>query len=174
MLVFPKSKPGILIDEMSEIVAYHEAGHAFLATYVGAQVHSVTIAPDWDDGPERFGDTQIGWHRDRFSSSEIRQNSIRVALAGPVAEMLYRGEPLHPGFVPEWSNDWVVAWEAAAAILGDEQRRLTHLEGVVVELYRFLDQTLHWAALAAIADNLLAHDTLESEQVREILSSWLD
>ena len=37
---------------MSEISAYHEAGHAFVAVYVGARVRSVTIAPDRDDGPD--------------------------------------------------------------------------------------------------------------------------
>ena len=31
---------------MSEISAYHEAGHAFMAIYVGARVRSVTIEPD--------------------------------------------------------------------------------------------------------------------------------
>ena len=35
---------------MSEVSAYHEAGHAFMAFYVGARVRSVTIEPDWDDG----------------------------------------------------------------------------------------------------------------------------
>jgi hypothetical protein len=29
-----------------EISAYHEAGHAFVAIYVGARVRSVTIEPD--------------------------------------------------------------------------------------------------------------------------------
>lgn len=31
---------------MSEISAYHEAGHAFMAIYVGARVRYVTIEPD--------------------------------------------------------------------------------------------------------------------------------
>ena len=40
--------------DLSETSAYHEAGHAFMAIYVGARIHSVTIEPDWDDGPERY------------------------------------------------------------------------------------------------------------------------
>ena len=50
---------------MSEITAYHEAGHAFIAIYVGARVRSVTIEPDWDDGPERYADIHVEWPIDR-------------------------------------------------------------------------------------------------------------
>ena len=42
-----------------ELTAWHEAGHAWAALLVGAKVHSVSIAPDNDDGPQRFGDTEI-------------------------------------------------------------------------------------------------------------------
>lgn len=41
---------------MSEITAYHEAGHARMALLVGAEIHCVTIEPDKDDGPDRRGD----------------------------------------------------------------------------------------------------------------------
>jgi hypothetical protein len=95
-----------------------------------------------------------------------------VALAGPAAEMLYSGEPYHPGFVAEWVADWQLAWEAAAPAIADERRRLAHLERVTGQLYRLLDQPGPWSALAAIADNLLAHETLEGEEVHEIVAQW--
>ena len=53
--------------DLSEISAYHEAGHAFMAIYVGARVRSVTIEPDRDDGPERHADIQVEWPLDRFN-----------------------------------------------------------------------------------------------------------
>ena len=99
---------------MSEISAYHEAGHAFIAIYVGARVRSVTIEPDWDDGPERYADIQVEWPLDHFTERELHEKSVLVALAGPVAEMIHSGEPYHPGFVAEWAADWKLAWEAAA------------------------------------------------------------
>jgi hypothetical protein len=55
---------------------------------------------------------------------------------------------------------------------------------VNVDVYSFTEDQKHhfyhrlkeddlWAALAALADNLLAHETLEGEQVEEIVGAWL-
>ena len=161
------------IAELFEISAYHEAGHAFMAVYVGARVRSVTIEPDWDDGPERHADIQVQWPTNPLTNRELCEKSILVALAGPVAEMLHSGEPYHPGFVAEWAADWKTAWEAAAQLFASEPKRLAYLEQVTVKLHRFLDREGHWAALAAIVDNLLAHETLEGEEVESIVQQWL-
>ena len=158
---------------MSEVAAFHEAGHVYMAIYVGARVRSVTIEPDWDDGPPRYADTQIEWPLEQFSEREIRENSILVALAGPVAEMLHRGEPFHPGLVPEWAADWKLAWEAASELIPSDLRRLRYLEQTSARLHRMLDQESHWAALGSIVDHLLAHETLEREQLEEIVRHWI-
>lgn len=158
---------------MSEISAYHEAGHAFMAIYVGARVRSVTIDPDRDDGPERHADIQVEWPLGRFSEEELYGKMVMVALAGPVAEMIHSGQPYHPGFVAEWAADWKIAWEAAAPLMPSDRRRLAYLEQSTVNLYRLLNRDEHWAALAAIVDNLLAHETLEGDDVEEIVSHWL-
>ena len=158
---------------MCQVDAYHEAGHAFMAIYLGGQVRSVTITPDNDDGPDRYGDVQVLWQHDQFTERELCENMLRVALAGPVSEMIHRGEPLHPGFVAEWSTDWAEAWNTAAALHTDDKRRLAYLEKTTVELYRTLERDDHWAALAAVVDNLLAHETLEGEQVEEIIAQWI-
>jgi hypothetical protein len=68
-----------------EITAYHEAGHVFMAIYLGARVRSVTIEPDRDDGPDRFGDAQVEWDLAHFTRREVCEKSVLVALAGPVA-----------------------------------------------------------------------------------------
>lgn len=156
-----------------EETAYHECGHAFIAVYLGGRVHSLTIDPDRDDGPDRFGAAEIRWRRARLSAQELQHKLVLTALAGPVAEMIYQGEPLHPGFVPEWSDDWRRAWEAAAAILPDERKRLAFLEEAVRHLHGLLSQDRHWAAVSALADNLLAHETLEAEEIDDVLRAWL-
>lgn len=157
-----------------ELTAYHEAGHAFMATILGAKVRSVTIEPDDDDGPQRFGDTQIVWRRSRLSERRFSELAIQVSLAGPVAEMLYSGDPYHPGQVAEWANDWQAAWQLAEILFADHRKRLDYLETVTGELYRLLDSEPNWSAVAALADSLLAHETLEAEDVEEIVSEWIE
>lgn len=158
---------------MDDTTAYHEAGHAFAAVRLGARVRLVTITPDFDDGPRRDGDTQIEWECSGGDLKELRQKSTLVALAGPVAEMIYSGEPYHPGFVPEWSSDWKLAWDASATLHPHEPTRLAFLEQATGEMYRLLKRDENWAALAAIVDELLAHETLEGDDVHDIVRSWL-
>jgi hypothetical protein len=78
-----------------------------------------------------------------------------------------------PGFVSEWAADWNAAWEAAAPLVPAERKRLVYLEQTTAQLYRLLDREVHWAALAAIVDNLLAHETLEGQEVDDIMRQWL-
>ena len=158
---------------MSEIVAYHEAGHALTAFLLGGEVRSVTIDPDRDEGPHRQGDTQVLWRRSTDGEKEYAKKAVEVSLAGPVAEMIYSGEPYHPGLVAEWAADWREAWEAAVVLFADERKRLKYLEDVSIRLYHRLQEEDLWAALAALADNLLAHETLDGEQVEEIVGEWL-
>lgn len=99
--------------------------------------------------------------------------AVQVCLVGPVAEMIYSGEPYHPGFVAEWAADWRDAWEAAVPLHADERKGLKYLEDASVQLYYRLREDVLWAAVAALADNLLAQETLESDQVEEIVSDWL-
>jgi ATP-dependent Zn protease len=158
---------------MSDIVAYHEAGHALMALALGGEVQLVTIEPDRDDGPQREGDTQVVWRRSGISDKEFASRAIQVSLAGPVAEMIYTGYPYHPGLIAEWAGDWREAWQAATLLHAGERQRLAYLEQVAVQLYHRLQADDHWAALAALADHLLAHETLEGEQVAEIIGAWL-
>jgi ATP-dependent Zn protease len=158
---------------MPELIAYHEAGHVLMAVLLGGKVKQVTIEPDDDDGPARQGDTQVRWRRSGVSDKEFAKLAVQVSLAGPVAEMIYSGDPYHPGLVAEWAGDWRDAWTVAEPLYPDERQRLEYLEQVSIQLYHRLKKDELWAALAALADNLLAHETLEGEQVEEILGEWL-
>jgi ATP-dependent Zn protease len=157
---------------MPELIAYHEAGHALMALLLGGTVDQVTIEPDNDDGPTRQGDTRVLWRRRRVGDKDFAKKSVQVSLAGPVAEMIYSGDPYHPGLVAEWADDWREAWRAAGLLHFDERQRLAYLERVTLELYSRLKEDTHWAAIASLADHLLAHETLEGEDVEEIVGQW--
>jgi len=155
-----------------EPTAYHEAGHAYLAVVHGGRVSLLTLEPDRDDGPARFGEARIEWQHP-LTAKEQHHKWVLVALAGPVAEMIYNGEPLHPGFVAEWADDWQQAWAAAEFILPDERLRLAFLEEAVRQVHTLLRQDAAWACIAALADELLAHETLEWDQMQEVFQQWL-
>lgn len=158
---------------MPEIIAYHEAGHVLMALLLGGKVKHVTIEPDDDDGPAREGDTQVLWRRAGISEKEFAKKVVQVSLAGPVAEMIYSGDPYHPGMVAEWAADWREAWEAAMVLHPGERQRLEYLEQISIQLYHRMKGDDLWPALAALADNLLAHETLDQEQIEEIAEEWL-
>ncbi len=156
-----------------ELTAYHEAGHVLMAVYVGARVHSVTIDPDWDDGPERFGDAQISWPEGMFDEKTFLEKTILVALAGPVAEMIHTGDPFHPALVGEWSGDWQQALRAASLLVPQRQARLQYLEEKTLTLYQLFRTDAYWSAIGELVDQLLAHETLEEEMINEIISTWI-
>ncbi|MBA2114226.1 hypothetical protein [Bremerella alba] len=158
---------------MEEINAYHEAGHALLAILVGARVRHVSLIPEWGEGPDRFAEIQVEWPIDQFTSRELHQKMVMVALAGPVAEMIHTGAPYHPGLVGEWASDWQAAWHSVARFISDRQQRMIFLERATKELYTLVSQDHHWAALAAIVDELVAHETLDGDQVEHIVQTWL-
>ena len=155
-----------------EFTAYHEAGHAYAAIYVGARVRSVTIDPDNDDGPNRFGDTVILWNRRRFSQRDMAEKAAWVALAGPVAEMIYRQQPYHPAVVAEWQQDWETAFESLEHV-ASVRHRFAQLEHYTIELYQSFQNDSHWCVIGAIADGLLAHETLDEEMLQEIVEPWI-
>ena len=153
--------------------AYHEAGHAYMAMYVGARVVTVTIDPESGDLPDRFGDTHVEWTLRGMTKREFAERAIWVALAGPAVEIIYSGDPYHPGLVEEWSDDWNEAVHQSKTIARREKDQLAFLEDTMLRLIGMLKQDRHWSPVAALADHLLAHETLETHELEGIVRNWL-
>ena len=149
--------------------AYHEAGHCVMAVMLGGIVEVATVDPDWDDRQQRSGDVRVRW-----DSSHNWRSQALTALAGPAAEAVFLQQPLHPGFVEAWSEDWQNAWDLSQSASKDEKKRLALLERVSAELYQIFNQDTVWNAVAAIADELLAHDTIYQEEIEETVRFWID
>jgi hypothetical protein len=153
-------------DEEEQLrTAYHEAGHCVMAIICGAKASIASIAPDEE---HLHGHVEICWSADNSIADQLA-----VVLAGPVAEMIYRSEPLHPGFVPEWSEDWKQAWTLARSSSGSDVRCLAMLEQIVARLYHTLSQDRYWAAVAAVQDLLLAHEEIDHDQIEYEVKAWL-
>jgi len=151
--------------------AYHEAGHCVMAIICGAKASIASIAPEEE---HLHGHVEIRW-----SAGSSIADQLAVVLAGPVAEMIYRSEPLHPGLVPEWSEDWKEAWALARSSSGarssyrSDVRCLAMLEQIVAKLYQTFSQDRYWAAVAAVQDLLLAHEEIDHDQIEYEVKAWL-
>ena len=155
------------------LTAYHESGHAVIAYALGGRIQGMQLGGDADEWlPARFGDCRIQWGRVDPNLDWQRKREILTILAGPVAEMVYLGESLHPACYAPWRHDWEQAWHTAKPIWADEERRMRGLETIVVELRQHVQMDRVWAAVAALADELAAHEMLEEDWIEDILGFW--
>ena len=88
--------------------------------------------------------------------------------------MLYTGAPYHPAVVPHWADDWREAARLAAEFIPTEPLRMRYLAAQARRLWKLLDDEPLWSALAALADELLAHETLDAEQTQDTIAAWLE
>ncbi|NNE00112.1 MAG: cell division protein FtsH [Pirellulaceae bacterium] len=161
-------------DDDETLTAYHEAGHAVIGYALGARIERVQLGGEADDHlPERFGDCLVNWGMVHPDCTEQRQRELMTILAGPVAEMIYRGEPLHPAHYEPWQGDWQQAWDHCRDGVPDPIRRTGLLEQLIGQLHRRMSDDDCWAAVAAVADELLAHEFLDEEQLSDTLAFWL-
>lgn len=162
----PQASMNSLDDDEEQLrTAYHEAGHCVMAIICGAKASIASITSE----EEYFhGQVEIHWP----SRSSVA-DQLATVLAGPVAEMIYRSEPLHPGLVPEWSADWKQAWALARPKSGSDGRCMAMLEQLVSKLYQTLSQDRYWAAVAAVQDLLIAHDEIDHDQIEYEVRAWI-
>ena len=162
------------LDDDETLTAYHEAGHAVIAHVLGGSVDGLQLGGDIDDLlGDRFGDCRVIWGAVDPLCDWQRQREVLTLLAGPVAEMVYRGESLHPAGFGPWQDDWQRAWALCESFTPDSRSRIGFLERLLQQLSVEMQREPCWAAIAAIADELLAHESLDADQVAEILGFWI-
>jgi hypothetical protein len=153
------------MDDELDKTTYHEAGHCVMAVVCGAQVDRASIAPE-EDG--FHGIVDIHWPQGASAAQKLS-----VALAGPVAEMIYCGEAYHPGLVPEWAHDWKQAWGIWRPTTSSDHVCLKQIEQSVARLYQTFSSDSWWAATAAVSDLLSAHDEIVHEDIAYEVSQWI-
>ncbi|MDF1811728.1 MAG: hypothetical protein P1V20_05925 [Verrucomicrobiales bacterium] len=159
-------------DSLTRTV-YHECGHAITAILLGGEIDLLTIEPEEEDElPGRTGEIRVVWPEGRWSEAELAVREIKVALAGPMVEMIYDGTQFAPEFLEEWHYDWQLAVDRANEFLPRNKSVAQHLARFAHELLTFFERDDVWAAVAALADELEAHQSLEPEDVDEVLAAW--
>jgi hypothetical protein len=161
------------LDDDATLTAYHESGHAVIAYALGGHIASVQLGGEADDWlPDRFGDCRIEWSRIDPAANWQRQREVLTVLAGPVAEAIYRDEPLHPAHYAPWQLDWQLAWRIGEQLVRDPAKRSHMLDALLGQLHRQVSGEPYWSAIAALADELAAHEYLDSDQIEEVVGFW--
>lgn len=170
----PHSNKGIItLDDDATLTAYHESGHAVIAYALGGQIISLQLGGEADDWlPDRFGDCRIEWGRVDPNADWQRQREVLTVLAGPVAEMVYRDEPLHPAHYGPWQHDWQLAWTIGEHLVHEVPKRTVLLEALIGQLHLQIQSEPCWSAIAALADELAAHEYLDADQIEESIGFW--
>lgn len=144
--------------------AWHEAGHALTAHLLGGLVREVTLESEFD-GLE--GHAAVEWRRATPESDARRFAS--VALAGPVAELIYLGRDVlsDPEALASWERDWADARTQLERLHQEANDREEALRGILRELHQSLGTGRGYERLARVAEALDAHETLDEDLFRE-------
>ena len=138
--------------------AYHEAGHAVAAALLGAEVVRVTLDSDRED---HDGHCEVHWRG--LDPDSVARLSLRVAFAGPIAELCYRGElPEDAATLSAWRGDHAEAERCLRALgprVDPERERLA----AIAELVRVFEDVDVWERVARVADALDAHGELDAD-----------
>jgi hypothetical protein len=153
--------------------AYHEAGHAVAAYVLRLPVRGVSISEDEDaSGRVEYAPPPASFRPDvwygeaRRTEHRIEAHIIR-ALAGPAAEARWIGRRNHVGA----SGDYRAARDLADYVAGDPSgegawRYVAWLEYRAEDL---VQREHYWAAIEALAAELLARRRLGPRQARAVI-----
>ena len=156
-------------EDIETLTAYHEAGHAIMAVSYGGRIIHVSIDPPDDDGLKRFGESIVQWPKAAARDIEIAE--LKVSLAGPVAELTYDGARESIANCGEFAADWQQA-VLSASRLKPERSREKFLVEMERQVWGFFENENVWAATCDVADQLLAHETIEHDQVADVWAFW--
>ena len=153
-----------------DTAAYHEAGHAVIASILGGKVISVSIE---SESELLDGGAVVMWNRINGNERLAALDDIRVALAGPIAEMVHVGEYDYLQIREEHAMDWRIAMESLQTLNLSTDQAAGLLQSTVAELYQTVRGDAVWSAISDVADLLSAHETIEGDQVDETVQFWL-
>ena len=157
---------------MDEITAWHEAGHSVVAVMLGGVVDTVSV--EVPDG-EAAGVTGVFWGNASDASDARSQafNDIHVALAGPIAEMIFVGDYDYLRIKQEHAVDWEIVATAVERLGLDAIAAKKLLASIATGLYQRLREDAVWSAVADVAERLELDGTIDGDTVNDLAGFWL-
>lgn len=154
---------------MDEVTAWHEAGHAVVAVMLGGVVDNVSVeVPD----AEAAGVTGVLWQNAADTRSQCI-NDIHVALAGPIAEMIFVGDYDYLRIKQEHAVDWEVVAASIGRLGIDAVAAQNLLTSIATGLYQRLREDVVWSAVADVAERLELDGTIDGDTVNDLTGFWL-
>ena len=144
--------------------AYHEAGHAVMAMFLGRAIQKVTIAPGQSHlGTQRLGACHLQKGKSR-GSHDYWEDEIMIFLAGMVAESQITGRYCHQGAAQD-----LRFVRRMLQSRNDSEKQIERLEK------RLLSKTEHhlldaeqWRAVESIAAELIRTETISGRAAKHL------
>jgi hypothetical protein len=151
-----------------EQIAYHEAGHAVAAHFLGIPVKAAAITRGH---PEHAGFTENYRRPAENSAIECDRRDgwkkaiprLMVAYAGPIAEEMFTGRRNRVG---AQGDDREIA-DLVFLLTGDDEEGAALVRWVEARTRYFLRQPRHWLAVRRVAAAILEKRSLNRRQVIE-------
>lgn len=152
-----------------ERTAYHEAGHALVAYVERRRLRHVSIIPDEDtQGHCLSGKPPGDFHPDYDDGPRTRawlERAIAVSLGGAAAEEHLTGR--HPKSGAD--EDWRRAIDSASYVTGSIEETEAYLNWLWIRTKALLKQPWYWAAVKALAAELLERRRIGERRARRII-----
>ena len=158
--------------------ARNYAGHATIALVQDVEVELLVSERPSVVFVERLGGKFIDegtllhlpndWPESSWQRTKLAEKTVRIALAGPCAELVLENIECRLELIMKSENDWQVIWETSKLLWQDEENRLSYLIKEVGRMDTFLRLDQFRTAIYKISEAILTHKRLTGKQVKEI------
>jgi len=166
-----QTRPNLLDPTATQLIAtaYHEAGHAVMATILGRKIKKVTVKPrQIQTGGIRLGVCELGAGRDRSSKDALEDEAL-ILLAGMVAEAKLTGHYCKLGA----SQDLRQASAILQARGGSESQTQRLLQRILNKAEHLLSGPVYVEAIEIVAKELVDRTVISGRTVRHIVSELI-
>lgn len=144
--------------------AYHEAGHAVVATLLGFQFQHVTIAPDEDYlGSVLYERYTMFLNVGHRAYAKDLRDYLVANRAGPLAEERHTGHWNEDGASSDDQHFWSMLWR----MYGERQDR--HARDLTRQARQLV--SAHWPSIERVARALIEEKTIQFDAVERLIQS---